>query len=71
MPPKLNKKEIMKIMNNEVKKNSLPKSLKTTPGGSYVVNRSKGETAKKPPPPKKNNKKNNMKKCICYSTQTM
>ena len=57
MPPKLTKNEIMKIMNNEMKKNSLPKSLETTPGGSYVVNRNKGETAKKPPPPNKNNNK--------------
>jgi len=57
MPPKLNKKEIMKIMNNEMKKKSPTKSLKTTPCGSYVVNRKKGETAKKPSPPKKNNNK--------------
>tara|TARA_Y100000741_G_scaffold91643_2_gene67928 strand:- start:229 stop:402 length:174 start_codon:yes stop_codon:yes gene_type:complete len=57
MPPKLNKKEIMKIMNNEMKKKSPTKYTKTTPGGSYVVNRNKGETAKKPPPPNKNNNK--------------
>ena len=57
MPPKLNKKEIMKIMNNEMKKKSPKNPLKTTPGGSYVVNRNKGETAKKPPPPNKNNNK--------------
>lgn len=57
MPPKLNKKEIMKIMNNEMKKKSPTKSTKTTPGGSYVVNRKIGETAKKPSPPKKNNNK--------------
>ena len=57
MPTKLTKNEIMKIMNNEMKKNSPPKSLKTTPCGSYVVNRKKGETAKKPPPPNKNNNK--------------
>ena len=57
MPSKLTKNEIMKIMNNEMKKKSLPKSLKTTPCGSYVVNRKKGETAKKPPPPNKNNNK--------------
>ena len=43
MPPKLNKKEIMKIMNNEMKKKSPTKYTKTTPGGSYVVNRKKGE----------------------------
>ena len=57
MPTKLTKNEIMKIMNNEMKKNSPKKSLKTTPCGSYVVNRKKGETAKKPPPPNKNNNK--------------
>jgi len=60
MPPKLTKNEIMKIMNNEMKKNSLPKSLETTPGGTYVLNRKKGKTAKKPkspPPLKKNNNK--------------
>jgi len=51
MPTKLTKNEIMKIMNNEMKKNSLPKSLETTPGGSYVLNRKKGGTAKKPLPP--------------------
>ena len=51
MPSKLTKNEIMKIMNNEMKKNSLPKSLETTPGGSYVVNRKKGKTAKKTPQP--------------------
>lgn len=57
MPPKLTKNEIMKIMNNEMKKKSPTKYTKTTPGGSYVVNRNKGETAKKPPPPNKNNNK--------------
>ena len=57
MPPKLNKKEIMKIMNNEMKKKSPTKYQKTTPSGSFVVNRNKGETAKKPPPPNKNNNK--------------
>ena len=57
MPPKLNKKEILKIMNNEMKKKSPTKYQKTTPSGSFVVNRNKGETAKKPPPPNKNNNK--------------
>ena len=58
MPPKLNKNEIMKIMNNEMKKKSPIKPYTRTPSGtSYVVNRKKGETAKKPPPPNKNNNK--------------
>ena len=57
MPSKLTKNEIMKIMNNEMKKKSPIKSLKTTPCGSYVVNRKIGETTKKPSPPKKNNNK--------------
>ena len=57
MPPKLNKKEIMKIMNNEIKKKSPIKPYMKTPSGSYVVNRKIGETTKKPSPPKKNNNK--------------
>jgi hypothetical protein len=57
MPPKLNKKEIMKIMNNEMKKKSPIKPYMKNPSGSYVVNRKIGETTKKPSPPKKNNNK--------------
>lgn len=57
MPPKLTTNEKTKIVNNVMKKKSPTNSQKTTPGGSYVVNRSKGETAKKPPSPNKNNNK--------------
>tara|TARA_B100000902_G_scaffold310836_1_gene300553 strand:- start:14 stop:187 length:174 start_codon:yes stop_codon:yes gene_type:complete len=57
MPPKLNKKEIMKIIENELTKNKIPKTLTMTPSGSYVLHSKKA----KPSPPKKNNKKNNKK----------
>ena len=57
MPSKLTKNEIMKIMNNEMKKKSPIKPYMKNPSGSYVVNRKIGETTKKPSPPKKNNNK--------------
>tara|TARA_B100000530_G_C15703534_1_gene387024 strand:- start:203 stop:376 length:174 start_codon:yes stop_codon:yes gene_type:complete len=57
MPPKLNKKEIMKIIENEMKKNKIAKTLTMTPSGTYVLRSKKA----KPSPPKKNNKKNNKK----------